>query len=89
MSSRDRASIFEALPYPTNSRNGSPMRRTDLVKLRRASAWRNPWSCISESSEPMAYAQPVTDRKIVSVTHIRCAGVKSCGSSPNPIVVAV
>ena len=31
----------------------------------------------------------MTDRKIVSVTHIRWAAVNGCGSSPKPIVVAV
>ena len=31
----------------------------------------------------------MTDRKIVSVTHIRCAAVNGFGSSPKPIVVAV
>ena len=31
----------------------------------------------------------MTERKIVTVTHIRWAAVNSFGGSPNPIVVAV
>ncbi|EXI72183.1 MAG: hypothetical protein AW07_03328 [Candidatus Accumulibacter sp. SK-11] len=35
------------------------------------------------------YDQPITERKMTAVTHIRCASEKAPGSSPKPIVLAV
>ena len=49
-------------PYPAISRKGSRSRATRRVKRCRASAWRKLRSCTSESSDPMAYAQPMTVR---------------------------
>jgi hypothetical protein len=76
ISSRERATRCEALPYPTSSRKGSPMLATLRAKWRRARACRKALFCISASSEPTAYAHPNTERKMENVTHIRCAVVK-------------
>ena len=60
--SKEWASNSPVLPYPAISRKGSLRWATDRLKRCRSRAWRNALSWIKVSSDPSAYAQPITVR---------------------------
>ena len=61
-SSKDLPSNSPVRPNPVISRNGSRSRATFRVNRCNASASRNARSCSKVSSEPIAYAHPMTVR---------------------------
>ena len=61
IASKSLASSSPARPKPATRKNGSRMRPTLRVKPCSATACWNARSCSSVSSEPIAYAQPITE----------------------------